>query len=393
MQDRDAAGGMDGRRQGTQHLPVGVGRRDVRQVVGHRLSGHREHIAVQQARVQQRLHHHRNPADAVDVVHHVGAERFHVGQVRHLRPDPGEILERQLDVGLVGDGQQVQHRVGGAAECHHHRNGVLERLFGQDVAGGDAAAQQVDDGHSALAGVPVAPTVGGRWRGAAGQRHAQCLGRTGHGVGGVHTAAGTLTRTDGPLDGVDILAGHQTAGACPNGLERVDDRDVLLGAVAELRPPRQDRSGVQEDAGQIEAGGRHQHAGKRLVAAGQQHRAVEPFGLHDGLDAVGDDLARDQREVHALVAHRDAVGDRDGAELHREAAGFEDPVLDRLGEPVQREVARRDLVPRGRHADLRFGEIVVAHADRTQHAARSGAFEPVGDVAATGLDVWLRTGI
>ena len=60
--------------------------------------------------------------------------------------DPGEVVERQLDVGLVGDRQQVQHRVGGAAERHHHRDRVLERLLGQDVAGGDAAAQQLDDG-------------------------------------------------------------------------------------------------------------------------------------------------------------------------------------------------------------------------------------------------------
>ena len=50
---------------------------------------------------------------------------------------------------------------------------------------------------------------------AAGQRHAQRLGGTGHGVGGVHTAAGTLTRADRPLDGVDVLAGHQAARTGP----------------------------------------------------------------------------------------------------------------------------------------------------------------------------------
>ena len=113
--------------------------------------------------------------------------------------------------------------------------------------------------------------------------------------------------------------GHQPARARADGLERVDDRHVRLGAVGQLGHAGQDRTGIEEDAGQVEPGGGHQHAGQRLVAAGQQHRAVEALGLHHRLDAVGDDLAGHQREVHALVAHRDAVGHRDGAELHRDS--------------------------------------------------------------------------
>ena len=53
----------------------------------------------------------------------------------------------------------------------------------------------------------------------------------GHGVGGVHAAAGALAGTDGALDPVDVLAGHLARHAGADGLERVDDRDVLLGAV------------------------------------------------------------------------------------------------------------------------------------------------------------------
>ena len=195
------------------------------------------HVAVHQPGVQQRLHDHRHAADAVDVVHHVLAERLDVGQVRHPGADPGEVLQRQLDLGLVRDGQQMQHRVGGAAERHHHRDRVLEGLLGQDVAGGDAAAQQLDDGLAAAAGESVAAPVGGRRGGAARQRHAQCLGGAGHRVGGVHAAAGALAGTDGPLDDVDVRTRHQPARARADGLEGVDDRDVHLGAVGQLRPP------------------------------------------------------------------------------------------------------------------------------------------------------------
>ena len=137
-----------------------------------------------------------------------------------------------------GDGQQVQHGVGRAAEGHDHGDRVLERLLGHDVAGGDAPAQQLDDGLAGAAGEPVAAPVGGRRGGAAGQRHADRLGDAGHRVGGVHPAAGALAGADGPLDGVDVRAAHPTCGAGADGLERVDDRDRLLGAVGQLGDAR-----------------------------------------------------------------------------------------------------------------------------------------------------------
>ncbi len=247
---------------------------------------------MQQTGIQQCLHHDGHPADVVDVEHHVLAERLHVRQVRHLLTDPGEVLQRQLDVGLVRDRQQMQHRVGGATEGHHDRDRVVERLLGEDVARGDAAAKQLDNGLPAAAGEPVASPVGGGRGGAARQRHAERLSRAGHGVGGVHAAAGALAGTDGAFDRVDVLARHQAPRACADGLERVDDRDVHLGAVVQLGLAGQNRARVQKHARQVEPRSGHQHAGQRLVAAGQQHRAVEPLGLHDDLDAVGDDLTR-----------------------------------------------------------------------------------------------------
>ena len=83
---------------------------------------------------------------------------------------------------------------------------------------------------------------------------------------------------------------------------------------------------------------------------------------------------------------------RDRAELQRVAAGRVHAVLDRLGQPVEREVAGGDLVPGARDADLRLGEVVVAEPDRAQHAARGGLLEAVGDVAAARLDVGLAGG-
>ena len=88
-------------------------------------------------------HDHRDAADAVEVDHVVLAVGLGVGEVRHPGGDLVEVVELQLDLGLVGDGQQVEHGVGGAAEGHDHGDGVLERRLGQDVAGPDVLAQQV----------------------------------------------------------------------------------------------------------------------------------------------------------------------------------------------------------------------------------------------------------
>ena len=121
-------------------------------------------------------------------------------------------------------------------------------------------AEQLDDSLARLAGVHVAAAVGRGRRGRAGDRHADRLGDGGHRVGGVEAAAGALARADRPLDGVDVLERHQSGGARPDGLEGVDDRDLLLGAVGELGDAREDRAGIEEDGGQVEARGGHEHA-------------------------------------------------------------------------------------------------------------------------------------
>ena len=63
-------------------LAVGRGRVEVGEVLGHRLAGDREAVAVQQAGVEELLHHDGHAADRVEVEHVELAVRLHVGDVR-----------------------------------------------------------------------------------------------------------------------------------------------------------------------------------------------------------------------------------------------------------------------------------------------------------------------
>ena len=79
--------------------------------------------------------------------------------------------------------------------------------------------------------------------------------------------------------------------------------------------------------------------GHVLVAAGDGYQAVHALAEGDGLDGVGDDLAADQRRLHALGAHGDTVADGDGAELERRAVALADAVLDGAGDTAEMDVA------------------------------------------------------
>ena len=115
--------------------------------------------------------------------------------------------------------------------------------------------------------------------------------------------------------------------------------------------------------------------------------AVEQVAAGDQLDRVGDDLAADQRGLHALAAHRDAVGDRDGVELERRAAGLADAVLHVHGELAQVIVAGTNLDPGVGDADERLPQILVGQAGGAQHRPRR---RPAGAVGQRGTAPFQR---
>ena len=284
-EDGEPALGVDGVAQRVDDLAIGGGRVEGVDVLRERPPGDGEAVAVQEPGVEQLLHDNLHTADAVEVRHVEAAVGLHVGDVGHALADAVEVLELQFDAGLVGDGEEVEHCVGGAAEGVGDGDGVLERLLGHDLAGPDALLEQADHGLAAGEGEVVAAAVdsgGGR---ATGQAHAQRLGHRRHGVGSEHPGAGADRRAGVALDERELFVAEAARGV---GADSLEDADDVEGLVPEA--PGQDGAAVEEDAGQVETGGGHQHAGQRLVAAGEGHHAVKALGVHHHLDGVGDDL-------------------------------------------------------------------------------------------------------
>mmetsp|Transcript_50290 Transcript_50290/g.106879 ORF Transcript_50290/g.106879 Transcript_50290/m.106879 type:complete len:289 (+) Transcript_50290:799-1665(+) len=287
----------------------------------------------------------------MDVFHSVGAARLQIRDDGRLLADALEVVDGEVDTSRGGDGQQVKDCVGRASESVHHDNGILHGLLCEDVKGLQVPLQQIaHDLRNLLAFLPLF----GRnsWhRCAVGQRETHGLNRSGHGVGSVHTAAGTGAGA-GMLD--DILAGLLIDGAsdvlaiC---LEGRDDVELLALAGSS----RGDGTAVDHDGWPVDADHAHDAAGHILVTAGNGDETVVELRSHDCLDTVGDDFSGRKRVGHTCGSHGDAVGDANAVELQAvHVLILIDGLLDVLAERQQVHVAGVPLVPNGADSNLRF---------------------------------------
>ena len=92
------------------------------------------------------------------------------------------------------------------------------------------------------------------------------------------------------------------------------------------------------------------------------------------------------------MAHGDAVGDGDGAELARRAVGGSDALLGGLSLTHQGNIAGRGLIPAGRHADERLVDLLGGEAHGIEVGAMGRARGSFRHVTAweSRLDVALR---
>ena len=113
----------------------------------------------------------------------------------------------------------------------------------------------------------------------------------------------------------------------------------------------------------------HQHSGGDFVAVGDAHQGVGTVGIDHVLDGVGDDVSRGQTVEHAVMAHGDAVVDRNGVELFGHTTGFFDFPCDQLAHVLEMNMAGHKLGKGVGDGDNGFMKVFVFHPGGTPQGA------------------------
>jgi hypothetical protein len=209
--------------EGADYVLVGGVTADVCEILGDGLAGDGQAMAVQEALIEEHLEQRLEAADTDEVSHVVLAARLEVGEHRHASSDALEVLEGELDARGMGHRDQVKHGVRRTAEGDDDRDGVLERVLGKDVRRADVLLDQFEHG---LAGALAIRELGfgvGELRRAVRQAETQRFNRRGHGVGGIHTAAGAFARDGADFDFLEFALADLLASMLTDGFEDGDD--------------------------------------------------------------------------------------------------------------------------------------------------------------------------
>ena len=256
----------------------------------------------------------------------------------------------------------MEHGVGRTAQCHVDGLGVVEGGGGHNITGTDVLLHQFHDLHTGVLGKAQASRHHGGDRAVAGQGHTDGLGKAVHGVGGIHTGAGTaggagvilvLLHT-GLIQLAGIVSAHRLKHMAEAGAATVIHRACQHGAAG------------AENGGHVDAGSRHQKSRHILIAVGDHHQTVELVCLRHGLGGVGDQITGDEGVFHTHMTHGDTVTHGDGGELHRRTACGADARLHRLGDLVQIHMTGDDLILRAHHADKGALQFFLGIAQRVQ---------------------------
>ena len=118
-------------------------------------------VAVEFASFEQSFGEERRAAGSVHVECDVASTWSEVADERGAIGDLVEVVDAEFDAGLTGEGEQVEDDVGRAAGRGGAGDAVLEGFAGEDVAGLDAAAEDVHDELSGGLADVVLARIGG----------------------------------------------------------------------------------------------------------------------------------------------------------------------------------------------------------------------------------------
>ena len=358
------------------HPPIRLARDRV-QFLAQCAARHGHTILVQQARLAQFLEYDRHAARLEHILGDIGAAGAQRHEIGRVAEDVADIEQVKRNPGFVGNGRQMQARIGRPAGRSHHAGGIFQRLAGDDIPRPDVLFDQVHHGHTRRIAILVTGFVRGRGAGGIQQRQTNRLGHASHGIGSVLPAAGPGAGAGDPFQNIQFGIRHQTRLMLAHRLEHILHHHILA-----VQPAWQDRAAIDKHRRHIQPDHRHHHAGQGFVAARQTDQRIIAVPAHGQFNRVGDGIAGGQTAAHPLMPHRHAVSDGDRGKFARGAATLFHPHLDRLGLAAKRDIAGRCLVPAGRNPNPGLMNLFLGDPHRIEKAAMRRAGGPFGHMAA-----------
>ena len=284
-----------------------------------RLPARRYAVEVQQRLelAQQRAH----AAGGEKILHIAVADRLEIDQHGRRIGEPVELCERNFHAGASGDGGEVDHRVGRAAEREQGTQRVLDRFRVDDAPWRAIGADQRDGRAAGCFRGTQAVGMHGRDRGGSGQDKPERFGDAGHGRRGAHHRASAGGDRQLPFDLRNFLLGDLAGAISRPETPAVGAGAEPLAAVAASHH----RACHQHD--RRPAGGYRAHDLRRYCL-------VAPAHEHDRVHRLRPDhfLRVDRHQVAIFHAGRAEkhLAERDGGKRHRQRAGGEHPAPHRL---------------------------------------------------------------
>jgi hypothetical protein len=260
-----------------------------------------------------------------------------------------------------------------------HADGIVERGGRENLLRRQIVPHHVDNAAAARRAHARMIGIRRRNRRSAGQCQAERFGDRHHGGGGAHHHAGAERARDAGFDLAPFpfadIAGAFFVPVFP---------DVGAGAERAAVPvAAQHRARRHVDRRQAHRDRAHDQAGRGLVAAAHQHRAVDRMTAQQLLA-----FHREQVAVEHGRGLHERLGERHRRQLDRKAAGLPDAAFHILGALAQMAVARIDLAPRVDDADHRLaGPILAVIAELLQARAMAEGAQRLGAEPAVAAEL------
>ncbi|SPK72805.1 conserved exported protein of unknown function [Cupriavidus taiwanensis] len=339
-------------------------------VTGQARTGHGLHVLVQQPGLQQLADHEAGAPGGMEMVHIGRAIGIDPRQQRRDARQQVKVVPVDDDAGGARHRHQMDGVVGRPAGGQQADHGIGDGAFVDDARQRQvavAARAQRDRALRRRGRQRIAQAAVGMDEGRARQVQAHDLHQELVAVGGAVEGTGA-----GAVIGLAFGFQQRIAPDLAGGVELAYARLFLVGQPAGHRTRRDEH---HRQVAELERA--HQQARHDLVAHAQHQRRIEGVVRQRHRGAHGNRIAREQRQLHAGVALRDAVAHRRHAARHlRHRADRARGLADHRGIALIGLVRRQHVVVRG--DDAKVGRMLDAQLQLVAGRQRGKAVRQVG---------------